>query len=140
MTRPVADPAHLHDALLTTLNHVTKLLAYIAAPLTAGQAGFSSSQLSVDGQENWADYIAPTWPQRIAFWSLIPSAVEPIPVEAWRTILRESFTLEQALLLDFGFAFENAPGGRYGFYRKCGDDVFTERLRRARAQTGVQSD
>ena len=135
-----ADPAHLHDALLTTLNHVTKMLAYVAAPLTAGHAGFSPSQLSADGQVNWADYIAPTWPQRIAFWTPIPPAAEPIPAGAWRTILRESAALEQVLLLDFGFAFENAPGGRYGFYRKSGDDVFTQRLRRARAQAGMQPD
>jgi hypothetical protein len=119
------------------LNHVTKLLAYIAAPLTAGKASFSPSQLSIDGQANWADYIAPTWPQRIALWTSIPPATEPIPIETWRTILRKSFTLEQAFLLDFGFAFVNAAGGSYGFYRRAGDDVFTERLQRARAQTGV---
>jgi hypothetical protein len=135
-----SDPKHFHDAILTTLNHVTKLLAYIAAPLTAGRDSFSPSQLSVDGQANWGDYIAPTWPQRIAFWASIPSATEPIPIEAWRTILREAFTIEQALLLDFGFAFENAPGGGYGFYRRAGDDVFTERLGRARTQTGVVAD
>jgi hypothetical protein len=51
--------------------------------------------------------------------------------------LREAFTIEQALLLDFGFAFENAPGSGYGFYRRAGDDVFTKRLARARTQTGV---
>jgi hypothetical protein len=134
------DPANLQNALLTTLNHVTKLLAYIAAPLTAGQTGFSPSQLSVDGQANWADYIAPTWEQRIAFWSSVPPAVEPITVKEWRKILRESVTHEKALLRSFGFAFEDMPGGEYGFFRKSSDDVFTERLRRAQTQTGLQPD
>ena len=133
-----ADPKHLQDALLTTMNHATKVLGYIAAPLTAGQPGFSPSQLSAEGQANWADYFAPTWQRRLALWAPIPPADEPIPVEPWRTILRESARLEQALLLDFGFAFENLPGG-YGFWRKASDDVFTRRLNRARAQFAAQS-
>lgn len=133
------DPVHLHDMLLATLSHVTKILAYIAAPLIVGQAGFSPSQLTVDGQVNWADYIAPTWQQRIALWTPIPSAIESIPIESWRTILRKSAVLEQALLLDFGFAFTNETDG-YGFFRKSPDHVFTRRLNRARTQTGMQPD
>lgn len=134
------DPAHLRDALITILNHVTKLLAYIAAPLTTGQTGFLPSQLSAGGQANWADYIAPTWQRRIGFWTRIPPAIEPIPIETWRGILRESAILEKALLLDFGFAFEDVPGDGYGFFRKSDDDVFMKRLRRAQAQTGLQPD
>jgi hypothetical protein len=131
-----ADPRPLHDALFTTLNHATKMLGYIAAPLIAGQPGFSPSQLSVEGQANWADYFAGTWAQRLGLWTPIPSATEPIPVESWRTILRRSADLERALLRDFGFAFEKMPDG-YGFVRKAGDDVFTRRLNRARVQVGA---
>jgi hypothetical protein len=133
-----ADPVHLHDAVVTTLNHATKMLAYIAAPLAAGRPSFAPTQLSSVGQSNWADYIAPTWTQRVALWSAIPSAAEPIAVEAWRSTLRECVLLEQKFMLDFGFAFENAPsGGGYGFYRRSGDPVFTERLRRLRSQVGT---
>lgn len=131
-----ADPVRLHDAVVTTLNHVTKMLAYVAAPIASGKSGFAPSQLSAAGQENWADYMAPTWDQRIAMWSAIPSAAEPVPVEAWRAILRECVPLEQKFLLDFGFAFEDAARGGYGFYRRASDALFTVRLRRLRAQVG----
>lgn len=128
-----ADPRRLQNALLSTLNHVTKLLAYIAGPLVAGGEGFSPAQLSAQGRVNWADYIAPTWDRRLALWGRVPSASEVIPVDSWRDILRESTALEQEFLLDFGFAFEDTPSGGYGFYRKSGDDVFTRRLRRVSA-------
>jgi hypothetical protein len=130
------DPGHLHDALFTTLNHATKMLGCIAGPLVAGQPGFAPSQLSAEGQANWADYFAPTWDQRLRLWNPIPPATEPIPVESWRTILRRSADLERSLLRSFGFAFEKGPGGD-GFYRKADDDVFTRRLNRARAQLGA---
>jgi hypothetical protein len=134
-----ADPAHLHDALLATMNHATKLLAYIAAPIAAGQPGLAPSQLSAAGQEHWADYIAPTWQRRIDLYASIPSAVEPVPVEEWRVILRKAAVLEQRLLRDFGFAFRTLPGGRYGFFRKASDGVFDRRLQRAQAQTETQA-
>jgi hypothetical protein len=134
-----ADPAHLHDALLTTLNHATKLLAYIAAPLAAGQPGLAPSQLSTAGQEHWADYIAPTWQRRVDLYAAIPSAAEPVPVEGWRVILRKAAVLEQRLLRDFGFAFSTLPDGRYGFFRKASDAAFEERRQRALAQTETQA-
>lgn len=130
------DPRHLHDAVITTLNHATKMLAYIAAPLASGRSGFEASQLSAAGQANWADYMAHTWDQRIATWGAIPSAAEPIAVEVWRATLRECVVLEQKLLLDFGFVFEDAPGGEYGFYRRSSDAVFTRRWHRLQAQVG----
>jgi len=132
------DPAHLQAALLTTLNHVTKMLAYIAAPLAAGQSIFSPALLSLEGRANWVDYVAPTWQQRTAFWSSIPSVTEPIPVRPWRTTLRDSAMLEQALLSNFGFAFSTLSDGRYGFYRTSSDDTFTQRLQRACKQTDTQ--
>jgi len=128
------DPRHLHDAVVTTLNHVTKMLAYVAAPLTTGEAGFAPSQMSDFGQKNWADYIAPTWPERISLWKSAPSASEPIAVEAWRAILRQGVELERQFVLNVGFAFEDAPDGGYGFYRKASDAVFNARLRRLRSQ------
>jgi hypothetical protein len=124
--------------LLTTLNHFTKMLAYIAAPLTAGKPGFSPALLSLEGQANWADYVTPTWQQRTAFWNSIPPATEPIPSKPWRTTLRESAMLEQALLSNFGFAFSTHTDGNYGFYRTASYDTFTQRLERARRQTGTQ--
>lgn len=133
-----ADPAHLQDALLRTMNHATKLLAYIAAPLACGQPGLTPSQLSAWGQEHWADYIAPTWQRRFDLYASIPSAVEPVAVEEWQVILRKASVLEQRLLRDFGFAFATLPGGRHGFFRKASDDTFTERLQRALAQTETQ--
>jgi hypothetical protein len=138
--RSSADPGYLRDAVVTTLNHVTKLLAYVAAPLVADRGNFSPTELLAEGLVNWQDYIAPTWSERLSFWSSIPSAMEPIPIETWRTTLRKSFLLEQKFLLDFGFAFEDAPDGQYAFLRKGSDDLFTERFQRARAQTGIQPD
>jgi hypothetical protein len=138
--RSSADPGHLQDAVVTTLNHVTKLLAYVAAPLVVGTGDFSPTGLPAEGLVNWRDYIAPTWLERLSLWSSIPSAMEPIHIEAWRTTLRESLILEQKFLLDFGFAFEDAPGGQHAFYRRGGNSMFTERLQRARAQTGTQPD
>lgn len=136
----IADPAHLQDVVLTTLNHVTKLLAYIAAPISVGLPGFSPSQLSAEGQANWAEYIAPTWQRRLALWATIPSALESIPAESWRIILRKSVKVEQALLRDIGFAFRSFPDSRYGFYRVGSDGVFTQRLSRARDQIDAQTD
>src|SRR4051812_1744109 len=50
------DPLVFHDAILTTLSHVTKFLAHLAAPLIVGNPGFEPSQLPTLGQANWADY------------------------------------------------------------------------------------
>jgi hypothetical protein len=73
----------------------------------------------------------------MALYRPIPLATEPIPVESWWTIMRESAVLEQALLLSFGFAFRVSANDGVGFYRTSGDEVFTERLNRARVQTGA---
>jgi hypothetical protein len=134
-----ADPKHLHDTAITTLDHATKKLAYVAAPLIAGRSTFLPSELSAEGQANWADYVAPTWERRMTLWRSIPSVIEPIPVEKWRTIMREAAELEQAFLRSFGFAFRLFPNGDVGFYRTSGDDVFTRRLDRARTQSDASS-
>lgn len=129
-----ADPAHLRDMIFTTLNHVTKLLAYVAAPLIVGQPGLSPSQLSAEGQTIWNDYIAPSWQRRIESWSEIPPALTPIGLDSWRNILTEARDLERAFLLDFGFKFEDLSNGQYAFHRVGSDELFTERLSRARIE------
>jgi hypothetical protein len=131
-----ADAAHLHDAVIGTLNHVTKMLAYVAAPLIVGRSEFLPSQLSAEGQANWADYIAPTWERRMRLWRDVPDVTERIPVEAWRTVMRESAGVEQAFLRSFGFAFRTSAKGEARFYRTAKDKVFVRRLKRARAQVG----
>jgi hypothetical protein len=135
-----ADPVHLRDAVFTTLDHITKTLAYIAAPIAAGQPGFSPLELSNEGQANWADYIAPTWQRRLDLWRSVLPVAEPVPVKAWRTILRKSAALEQEFLRDFGFAFSNEPNGCYGFWRTASDELLEKRLQRARIQTGTQGE
>jgi hypothetical protein len=98
-----ADPAssndvkHFYTAVLTTLSHSTKLLAYVAAPLLEGNSGFSPSQLSPLGQENWDDYIRPSWQRRLDMWKAVPSANEAISVRTWQSILRKSFFAGKAV-------------------------------------------
>jgi hypothetical protein len=135
-----ADPAssndveHFYTAVLTALSHSTKLLAYVAAPLVEGKSGFSPSQLSPLGQENWDDYIRPSWQRRLDMWQVVPSVNEAISVRTWRSILRKSLLLEKQFLLDVGFAFRDASGGSFGFYREASDSLFETRFLRLQSQ------
>jgi hypothetical protein len=128
------DPRRLHDAVLTVLDHATKLLAYIAASVVAGGDNFAPSNLSADGKANWADYVAPTWERRLRLYNSLSPVTEQITPELWRAKLHESVQLEADVLRDFGFAFANSPMGGYSFNRVAENAVFTRRLERALRQ------
>lgn len=130
-----SDPRNLLNGVLGALNHATKALGYLAAAMIAGNADFSPSTLSTAGQKNWADYVAPTWDERLDLLSSIPSVTESISTRSWRAILRKNAVLEQQFMLDAGFAFQDEAGGGYGFYRRGSESLFTTRIRRAQQQT-----
>ena len=125
------EPAYMRDSILAVMDHSTKLLAYIAAPHVAGTAKFDPTALPTEGKEDWADYFASTWPKRLRLWGSIPSATQPVPLDAWRNKLRKGAALEVQQLRDFGFAFSSDRHGGEIFNRIARDKVFHQRLNRA---------
>ena len=89
----ICDPASqevlvFRDAVLSTLNHLTKHLAYLAAPLLSGAPAIRVSDMSVLGQQNWDDYVAPVWDAKLRLLGRYPPVTRTIDFGRGATFLR----------------------------------------------------
>lgn len=130
-----ADPRRLMEGVLGLLDRLTKVLAYAAA-----QAVVTGRPPDVSGEglltlAAWGDYVTPTWTRRLALYTGLPPATVPLPAEAWNRALAARPTLEQDLLRNLGFAFEEEADDGYGFYRRVDDAQLDARLRRVLASS-----
>ncbi len=129
-----SDVRHLMERVIGLLDRLTKVLAYAAAhAIVTGQPPDVSGQGSL-ALAAWDDYAAPTWARRLTFYSDLPPATVPMSAAAQEAALTAGLVLEQDLLRDIGFAFEDAANGGFGFFRRVEDAQLHVRMERAIAQ------
>ncbi|MBP3042895.1 DUF4157 domain-containing protein [Arthrobacter jiangjiafuii] len=116
------------DLLVTTL-------AYSIGALRNSPNPFNAEELPKYGRQNWDDFVAPTWAQRIKLYESLPVCTEPVAPSAWETKIKEAWSLEQALLESFGWTLSgNGQDQPESFMRTGSDDLFRHRIARLQLQ------
>lgn len=117
------------DRLVTTS-------AYTIGALQNKANTFTASELPKYGRQNWEDFVAPTWAQRTELYESIPACTDPITPSAWEAKIRAAWSLEQSLLVSFGWTLSGGDGEDEpeSFRRTGSDALFTQRIARLQRQ------
>jgi hypothetical protein len=112
------------DVLVTTM-------AYSIGSLTNGSSSFALEALPEYARQNWNDFVAPTWEQRVEFYEGLPNCSEPISASAWEAKINGAWSLERELFKSLGWELKsNGQDEPEGFWRTGSDDLFRQRIAR----------
>lgn len=134
-----SDASYLQDRIFPVFDRLTKLLAYLAAPIITEAVGLPVDQLDADGRANWNDFVDPTWDARVELYRTLPSLAGKMRDHEWEEALLLGSILETRFLQDIGFELKTTDQG-VSFTRVAGsDDLFHTRIERARRQSELRT-
>lgn len=129
VTQLKGDVDEMIDAGMTALTGLATTLAYIAGAEIEGGFEFNQLELPPHALKNWAEFVEPTWRDRLALYAAVPTCVDPIDHGALELVLLECIELEHATLRSMGFEFRGTAD-RWGYWNILDPEMWESRLGR----------